>query len=503
MSFAGDGANVAPPAAPSYRIGAARSKRPPDGKTSGGGSAETQAARGPSYRIHRVAKGPTRTASTTSFAGSVGLGTIGGEQSIRSGANTPTRPQVLSSSASCAGVSQALIVGASTGRQAASNQAGVSPPFGYGAPTLLREGPSAEEVDQQLELEDGCEGVERASMQHRLADVQNEHPSSMFGFNRKTWSKDPFYAWRAEGQHEPVPVFEPAEDSRRVTQSQGSQVQASQNAASEAGPFASWRPVGPAASSQNARGRSDPFSSWRGQMQSENPQPQGQQRSMPSQARAPRSSASGTGGADPFGSWRPQMQPAPGSQRSVSQCAPVMPQSRRQPPSSQRTVAPTSRQAQPPSTRQDVASSRMLPSANRVAFANETILEDDEEAAAAAAYQRYTTGADASAEPMAEAPSTMASLRSAFGTMVPLSWTATAAPARRDLVADVDVDAAPGFTSSFGGAALTTVAATLRHLPASLVPEAWAATLAAEAATDATAQEMRPNDRAKKLGGFC
>lgn len=61
-------------------------------------------------------------------------------------------------------------------------------------------------IDRQLYLEADCDGVENRGIGYAnqrvvpSAQARDEHPIIALSFNRKEWSKDPFYAWREHTQ---------------------------------------------------------------------------------------------------------------------------------------------------------------------------------------------------------------------------------------------------------------------------------------------------------------
>lgn len=204
-------------------------------------------------------------------------------------------------------------------------------------------------------------GVERLDAQRVLAEVQNEHPSNMYGFSRKEWSKDPFYGWRTPGelpnkqvaptfaapqsqaaspvppssrtrQRELAPPSVAAPRTRMIGSTPNSRRPARQAApvSRAQDPFAEWRSTTSgdayvdsitAARKLAATHAADPFSAWRSQM------PQADAGS----GAPPRSAArvATRKDADPFGSWRPDMQQTPQTLAPSTQRV-VAPQSTRQ-----------------------------------------------------------------------------------------------------------------------------------------------------------------------------
>lgn len=165
--------------------------------------------------------------------------------------------------------------------------------FEKGDPNLLHAGSGEGRVvvDRQLELEAEFEGVERRGPSLCLA--QDQHVSTMDWFNRREWSKDPFYGWRT--QEQPRSAVPAAAAAAAVPEASAAREAAARSLAE--------RRQTEAAAAAAAR---DPFAAWRGEM-------------PPTAAVAPR--AQGCSSADPFASWRPQQATAAASAAAVRQQA--------------------------------------------------------------------------------------------------------------------------------------------------------------------------------------
>lgn len=170
--------------------------------------------------------------------------------------------------------------------------------FEHSDPRLLRAGCTAPRaVDRQLDLEadsGGCmfvqgrhhkgAGAAAAVAASGGAVVLGEHPSTMAGFSRRDWGKDPFYGWRTKGMDSeppprPVPQRPPVAARGGVSPEvagPGAGIGSRRDTGGPRDPFAAWRDgEEDPASVARRKASADPFSSWRQTMGPQQPsQPQ-------------------------------------------------------------------------------------------------------------------------------------------------------------------------------------------------------------------------------------